>query len=250
MKPLLSAFGFLTVVPIPAKWSGDPSTLGRSIAYFPLVGLLIGLVVAVLDAGLTRLLPVPVASVLVGVALMAVSGGLHIDGLADTADGFFGARRPRARILEIMKDSRSGPMAVAAVVLVVALKLAAIDTLAPELRAGTLVLMPLAGRSAMVVCMALLGYARSEVGTGAAFAARRPWVGVAIGILLLAAIGWSACGARGLAVCGASVATAIVLSAYFQYKIGGWTGDTLGAVCELVEIVPALVVSVNIEGIV
>lgn len=249
MRGLLAALGFLTVLPIPARYSGNASTLGRSIAYFPLVGLFIGLAVAVLDAGLTRLLPVPVATVLVGMVLMAVSGGLHVDGLADTADGFFGGRRPRERILEIMKDSRSGPMAAAAVVLVVALKLAAIGTIAPELRAGTLVLVPLAGRSAMVVCMAVLSYARSEGGTGAAFAAQRPWVAVATSILILGAVGGWACGARGLAACGASVAAAIVLAAYFQYKIGGWTGDTLGAACELVEIVPALVVSVSIEGL-
>ncbi len=177
MKGFLGALGFLTVVPLPARWSGDASTLDRSVPFFPVVGLAIGFVVAGFDAGLTRYLPVPVATVLVGIALIAASGGLHLDGLADTADGFFSSRS-RERILEIMKDSRSGPLGVAAVVLVVALKLAVIGTLPHDLRMRALVLMPLAGRSGIVASMTVLRYGRPEGGVGTVFASGRPWGGL------------------------------------------------------------------------
>jgi adenosylcobinamide-GDP ribazoletransferase len=245
MKEFFGALGFLTVAPMPARWRGDASTLGRSIPFFSVVGLAIGLGAAGLDAGLTRTLPSPVATVLVVITLIAVSGALHLDGLADTADGLFSSRS-RERILEIMKDSRTGPMGVAAVVLVVALKLAAIGTLPQDLRFRTLVLMPLAGRSGMVASMTVLRYARPEGGLGSAFAARRPWGALVVSTSLLAAAGWWLCGWRGLVCGGVSLGIALALAAQSQRKIGGWTGDTLGATCEVVEIIPALVMSLRL----
>jgi adenosylcobinamide-GDP ribazoletransferase len=243
VKRLLAALGFLTVVPLPARF-GDPSILARSVPFFAIVGLLIGMVVAALDAGFVRCLPIPVATVLTGTALVAASGGLHLDGLADTADGFFSSRS-RERMLEIMKDSRTGPLGVATVALLLALKLAAIGTLPSELRTRALVLIPLAGRSAIVVNMAVLRYARKEDGLGTIFASGRHRGSVAVCICLLAAVGWWSDGERGLLAGGASLVGALLLAAYSQRKIGGFTGDTLGATCEVVEIIPALVMSAH-----
>lgn len=247
MRAFLGALGFLTVVPLPARWRGDATTLARSIPFFPVVGLAIGCAVAALDAGLSRYLPLPVTTVLAGVALIAASGGLHVDGLADTADGFFSSR-PRERILEIMKDSRTGPMGVAAVVLVIALKLAVLATLPRDLRRRALILMPLAGRSGIVACMAVLRYARPEGGLGQAFAAGRPWGALAVSVCLLAAAGWWIDGGRGLICGGASLGCALVLAVQAWRKLGGWTGDTLGATCEVVEIIPALLMSARVGG--
>jgi adenosylcobinamide-GDP ribazoletransferase len=247
MKRFLAALSFLTILPVPARWAAGGSNLGASVAFFPLVGLAIGLGAAVLDAALVRIMPLPVATVFLVSAFVAISGGLHLDGFADTADGFFGARQ-REKILAIMKDSRSGPLAIAAVVLLIALKLAAIGALAPELRFGALVLTPLSGRTAIAVSMTLTRYARPEGGTGSAFAARRPFLGLAISIALLALTGWYECGFRGLVVTGISLLGALMFTAYGKYKIGGWTGDTLGAACELGEIFPALVLSAHIGG--
>ena len=248
MKRLASAFGFLTVVPLPARLRGDGAALGGSVVFFPVVGLAIGTAVGGLDAALSRCLPASVVTVLTVIALVAVSGGLHLDGLADTADGFFSSR-PRQRILEIMKDSRSGPLAVAAVVLVVAFKLAVIGALPVDLRWRTLVLVPLAGRSGIVASMTVLPYARPEGGLGTAFAARRPWGALLLSVALLGVVGFWAAGARGLIGGAVSLAAALLLSAYAQRKIGGWTGDTLGATCEVVEIVPALVMLLRLTEI-
>jgi adenosylcobinamide-GDP ribazoletransferase len=238
VRSLLAAFGFLTVLPLPASWRGGEPELGRSATYFPLVGLVIGIGAAALDAGLARLVPVGVASVLVVIALLAISGGLHVDGLADTADGFLSSR-PRERILEIMKDSRSGPMGVAAVVCVLALKIAALQAIPRPARIGALVLAPVAGRSAMVLVQGVLRYARSA-GTGLAFSRRKPWLGVAASLAVSVAVGFFLSGWVGLAACAGCLAVTAAMAGWSQRTIGGYTGDTLGATCEVVEIVPLL----------
>jgi adenosylcobinamide-GDP ribazoletransferase len=243
MKPLLAAWRFLTVVPLPGTWGTAEEDLARSVRWFPLVGLLLGVAAAALGYGLTLVAPPAVVAAAMVVILVSFSGGLHLDGLADTADGFFSSRS-RERILEIMKDSHTGAMGVMAIVCVLLLKFAALSSLPPGRLWAAALLMPLAGRSALVMHMALLPYARPS-GLGAIFYrqnARRAafW---AAGVLALVAGGLL--GIRGLAVWAACVAVVFVLSAYAYRKIGGATGDTLGAVCEVVEIVPALVLTLG-----
>ncbi|MBI4831219.1 MAG: adenosylcobinamide-GDP ribazoletransferase [Candidatus Lindowbacteria bacterium] len=114
VKSFIAALRFLTIAPIPARWANEAEYLSRSVPLFPIVGLLIGAAIVTADFGMNLLFPSLLANGITVVALVAVSGGLHIDGLADTADGFFSSR-PRERILEIMRDSRTGPMGVVAV---------------------------------------------------------------------------------------------------------------------------------------
>ena len=172
VRAMLAALQFLTILPLPRDLDLGTRALGQGVWFFPVVGLLIGVAVAALDFGLGQILPQLPASALVVIALLLVSGGLHVDGLADTADGFFSSR-PKERILEIMHDSRSGPMAVAAVVCVLSLKLSALASLPaqpPLQRAGVIVLMALAGRCALVFQINLLPYARTEGGLCTVFA--------------------------------------------------------------------------------
>jgi hypothetical protein len=109
-----AALRFLTVLPVPGCWCGGEEALKRSVPFFAVVGLCIGGLAAGMDAAFIRILPPLPVAVLVVIFLMAASGGLHVDGLADTADGFFSSRS-RERMLEIMQDSRTGPMGTAAV---------------------------------------------------------------------------------------------------------------------------------------
>jgi adenosylcobinamide-GDP ribazoletransferase len=235
LRRLAAAIAFLTVMPLPARWRGGPSELGRSVAFFPVVGGMLGALALLADEVLIRHLPRGVASVILVIVLLAASGGLHIDGLADTADGFMSSK-PRARILEIMKDGRSGPMGVAAVVCVVALKIASLSAFEPSvLRRVAIALMPLSGRSAIVIAMTLLPYARSEGGTGSAFAEHRPWVGLVLAASAPAAIGWWWVGVAGLAPAVASGVMALAMCLWSYRTIRGWTGDTLGATCEIAE---------------
>jgi adenosylcobinamide-GDP ribazoletransferase len=246
MKRLLAAIQFLTILPLPRGFSPDERALGGSLPFFPVVGLGIGAAVAFIDRGAGLLLPAGVTSVLSVILLIAASGGLHIDGLADTADGFFSAR-PRERVLEIMRDSRTGPMGVAAIVCVVALKIALIASVASPGRAWVLLLTPIAGRCALLVQMALLPYARPE-GLARVFHQNRSPRHLLWAAAFLTAAGAIAGGIPGLAAAGASLLFALLFAAYVRRKIGGLTGDTLGAACEWTELAPALVASAWLHG--
>ena len=174
--------------------------------------------------------------------ISAVSGGMHLDGLSDTADGFLSAR-PRARILEIMKDSHVGVMGAAAIASLLLLKASAVASIPREMLWRVAFLMPVAGRSALVVSMAVLPYARPEGGVASVFYKRRLRSAALLAAALLATAGWLACRWSGLVCAGASVGAVLLFSAWAYRRIGGATGDTLGAACEIAEVVPALVLS-------
>ncbi len=237
MKPLFSALRFLTLLPIPDSWCGDEDDFNQSPNWYPLVGLLIGLVLMVCDQIFCWLLPLPVASVLLLVAMIAVSGALHLDGLADSADAFFSSRG-REQMLEIMKDSRSGPMGVTAIVLLLLLKLMLLISLPPAWRWQVVILTPLAGRSSLTFVSSWLAYARAT-GTGA-FTSKESTRGrmlIAVAVTLVATLMLLG----GVAGLGTFILIALgvtLLGRYSQRKIGGFTGDTLGATCELVELIP------------
>jgi adenosylcobinamide-GDP ribazoletransferase len=242
MKPFFAAVLFLTKLPLPCKWGGDETDLARSAVYFPVVGLAIGGVVVLLDVVVCAVLPFPmVNSLLTVLALVAVSGALHLDGLADTADGVFSSR-PRDRVLEIMRDSQIGTMGALLLVGVLALKWAALSELTESLRWQCLLLMPLAGRCALVTQLAVLPYARPEGGLASLFANQVKASHAAWALLFLLAVSWSALAGAGLLVSLAALVGIAFLCAYFRQKLGGLTGDTLGATCELVEAIPLLVV--------
>jgi adenosylcobinamide-GDP ribazoletransferase len=240
IRPLLAAIQFLTVIPFPKSFTGGEKELEKCMPFFPVVGLLIGIIIAAFDHVMGFMLPLLPASVMTAIAMTAISGGLHMDGLADTADGFFSAR-PRERILEIMRDSRTGVMGVLAVVFVIVLKVSILISLPPPFRPGIIVLMPLAGRCSFVVMMTVLPYARREGGLATAFGVGKSWVNVLWTSAFLLAAGWLAGSWMGLAASISALLMAALFSVYCFRKIGGYTGDTLGAGCELTEIIPAIV---------
>jgi adenosylcobinamide-GDP ribazoletransferase len=243
MWRLTAALKFLTVLPVPSGGDTRERDLAGSLPFFPVVGLLIGALVAALALGLGRVLPPLPAAALIVIALVAVSGGLHLDGLSDSADGFFSSR-PRERILEIMRDSRAGPMGIIAIVSVMGLKFATLAS-TPEIHLWSAVfLMPIAGRCALVVGMASLPYARPEGGLGSALYKGWRKTSAGLSILLLVSAGWIVAGWAGLIAAGSSVLVTLLLAAYTYHKIGGATGDTLGAGCEIAEVVPALTLAV------
>ncbi|MBN2643948.1 adenosylcobinamide-GDP ribazoletransferase [Trichloromonas sp.] len=241
MQALCAAIRFLTIIPMPGHWGEAEQSLRGSPPWYPVVGLLLGLILTTTDMLLRWLLPMPVASCLLLVVMIALTGALHLDGLADSADAFF-SHRDRENMLTIMKDSRSGPMGVMAVFCLLALKLTILFSLPTSWRAPALILMPVAGRSTILQLIGLLPYARPTAGT-AAFtkgAGRRSSLLVALGILVCVALTLVPIGVAVLItlICGAA---GYALAAYYRIKIGGYTGDTLGAACELSETIPALV---------
>jgi adenosylcobinamide-GDP ribazoletransferase len=241
MKRFLAAVQFLTILPLPRSFSPGEQVLGGSLPFFPLVGLAIGAAVALVDWGVGHLFPPLVTSVLTVILLIGVSGGLHLDGLADTADGLLSSR-PRERVLEIMRDSRTGPMGVAAIVCLVALKISLLASVAAPARPWVLLMTPVAGRSALLIHMALLPYLRQE-GLARIFHINRSRGHLLWAAAFTAGVGFAAGGVPGLLAGGVSLLFALAFTAYIRWRLGGLTGDTLGAACEWTELAPALVAS-------
>jgi len=239
MKPIIAAIRFLTILPLPGAYGSGEKDLASSVPFFPVVGLLAGAAALGVSWLLLRAFPPVPAALLLVAFLAAVSGGLHLDGLADTADAFLSSRR-RERMLEIMKDSHMGVMACLALFFVLGLKVALFASLPPKLWLRAAFLAPVAGRCALVISMALLPYVRPKGGLGAAFYRNRPrlaaWLAAAV---LFAAAAWAA-GLAGLIAAAGAIAIVFIFCAWSWRKIGGATGDTLGASCELAELAPPL----------
>jgi adenosylcobinamide-GDP ribazoletransferase len=237
MNSFLAALQFLTVFPIPARLATKLNGLGileNSSRWFPAVGLILGCLCAAVDWALLHIFPQPVTSVVVVIALSYASGGLHMDGLADTADGFMSAR-PKERILEIMRDSRSGPMGVLALISVFSIKLMALSSLQGEVRMAALILAPALGRLSALYLLSRLQYARKEGGLATVFLGKNLGYAVAVNGIALSLIAAGLMGVPGLMwVLSALVGTEI-FARMCQRKIQGFTGDTLGASCESIE---------------
>lgn len=230
------ALTLLTRIPAPRASDDDRSGLGAAAPWFPVVGALVGAVTAAALWGLTALLAAPALAAAAAVGLGAVlTGALHLDGLADTADGF-GSDRPRAETLRILRDPAVGSFGVAAVVVVLLVRTAAAAALAARGAVWPwLVVAPVLARWAIVALVYALPYARSDGGLGASVAGRvrlRHVAGATAAAALLGAgpAGW------GGAVCWAAVAgVAATAGVWCRRRLGGVTGDTLGAATELAE---------------
>ncbi|TCP40789.1 adenosylcobinamide-GDP ribazoletransferase [Rhodovulum marinum] len=233
----LLAVQFLTRLPVPVDPGFTPERMTRAIRYFPLVGLGLGLALAAVY-GLSALVFPPVVAALLAVAAgVRLTGALHEDGLADLADGL-GGGLTRERALEIMRDSRIGSYGAVTLGLVLALKVAALAGLGGAVAVAALVAAHTLSRLATVVMTGRLAYARAEGKAG--FASTGPGrdgmrIALATGALALAGL-WLAAGS-GAAV-GAVIAAGIVylwFEAMLRRRLGGQTGDALGALQQLCE---------------
>lgn len=232
MIALLIALQFLTRLPVSLPGMPTPEQVGRSLLWYPAVGLLLGLLLwgAHLLLGQTSAL---LQAAIILALWVALSGGLHLDGLADTADAWVGGFGDRERTLTIMKDPRSGPIAVVVLVLLLLLKFAALFTLLQAGQGIYLMLLPWLGRSLLPLLLATTPYVRAG-GLGQALAdhlPRRqlPWVlGVHVAGMLL--FGW-----QGLLALVAGLLLFAWLRRALLQRLGGTTGDTAGALVELAE---------------
>lgn len=235
-KQCNAAFRFLTVIPLPGTSGTDLEDLRGALLFFPVVGMGLGFISGAAAWLAWQFLPPLVAAVVVTFVLLSFSGALHLDGLADCADGFFSARE-RGRMLEIMRDSRIGVMGVVAVVMIVLLKVSVLSVLERDHAVRAAFLMPVAGRTALVMMISLLPYVRKEGGLASPFYCTRSSWPLLLSLMLLFASGFVAMGIQGL-IAGLVVMLVVFLfSRLCRRKIGGATGDTLGASCELAETV-------------
>ena len=235
LDDLRIAGAFLTILPISAPGAGRPGALAGAAWSFPVIGLLVGLaagIVHVLAGGLG--LPAWLTATLAVATLVLLTGALHEDGLGDFFDGLGGGDRERR--LQIMRDSQAGNFAVVALVLVLAARIAALAAIAdPDMVGLVLAMAATASRAAMVAAMHLLPNAR---GDGLSVAAGRPdrqtlWYALAIA----AAVAVLAVGPAAALTCLAMAAIGgLAIGWLAQRRLGGQTGDVLGAVQQCAEL--------------
>lgn len=227
------SWSFLTILPAPAV-AVRPTTLAGAVALFPLVGALAGLALGGLGLVLDHVLPRgPVAVLLLAVGVLA-TGGLHLDGLMDTADGVFGGRSPERR-LEIMRDSRVGAFGVAAGTLALLGEYAGLAELTGQARLLALVAALAASRWGMALAIASFPAARTS-GLGAAFhqaGARRLTLLAASALALGIGVG---CGLLGLLALVDAALVVLAGGRFLVARLGGLTGDTYGALAVIAEI--------------
>lgn len=238
MLPFWIALQFLSSLPVRLPGMPAPQEMGRSLLFYPVVGLLFG-VLLWLASHLLHGVAAPLHAALLLALWVLLSGALHLDGLADSADAWLGGFGDRERTLQIMKDPRSGPIAVVTLVLVLLLKFCALWVLVERGAAGLLVLAPVVGRAALLGLFLGTPYVRSG-GLGSALAEHLPRRGAAWVLLGSAALcvtlgGWS--------VLWVLLLTAVAfawLRRVMCKRLGGTTGDTAGALLELLELVVVL----------
>ena len=240
------ALSFITTLPAGTFSQTVPDAeLGRAQAWFPLVGLLLGLVLSG-ALGLLRpwLAPGIVAALLLGIHFL-LTGGFHLDGVADVTDGLMSGRLDTAKIFAIMKDSYLGSMGAVALVLLLLLKYAALVVLIGKHPAAVL-LFPVLGRYALVQLTFSCDYARPEGGLGAVFTrfCGRSELVTALVTALVAAL--FTAGVRGLLAFFAVALYSACVGLYARRRFGGVTGDFLGFVCETGEAVALLVLAAGL----
>ena len=238
MKHLKSALQFLTILPLGGS---EPFDSRNIVPYFPLVGLVVGLLLAVFDKIAAMFWIRPVAAAVDVILLAAVTGAFHLDGLADAADGMFG-HRSRERALEIMKDSRVGAMGLVTIVGCLMLKWAGLMAVGAHHRFLMLLLIPAYARSGMMFGIRALPYGRPGGGTAFAFF-ENPLKPEDFKWLLAPVAGSFFLGWRGIWLNLVFALTLAAILGFYRKRMGCITGDMLGAMTELMETVLFLMMS-------
>jgi len=257
LQAAVAAFQFLTRIPVPVEVPFERPVLTRSIIYFPLAGAAIGLCLSAVSWALPHVLPPWPSAVVLLAIWIGISGGLHLDGWMDTADGVL-SHRSRDRMLEIMKDSRVGAMGVIAAVLLLLLKASLIAWLIGEGGSQAYIAIPAVlvvsavwSRAWMGIAIAGWKPARSNEGIGQLFHGVKPMYALAsaglaafISFVALIINGINIIEAPLLAVSGGCIAlvTGGLMAFWLNRKLGGLTGDTYGAMNEAVELAMLLAV--------
>ena len=227
MSPFFAALQFLTVVPV--QRSFDDEAVAKSLLYFPVVGLVVGFFLIIFASFFQS---AAVGAALTLVIWVIISGGLHLDGLADSADAWAAGRGNKARALEVMKDPRCGPFAVVVIVLLLLTKFAALSVLLETNQLAALLIAPVLGRTAVLALYYSTSYVR-ENGLGNLYAQYldKNMILLVAGISVLLSVF-----ILGLWAVLVAIAVLALMRWLMVQQIGGMTGDTIGAAVEVVEV--------------
>ena len=230
----LAALKFLTILRS-RRWREPTSeALARSTGFFPLAGIIIGLILAGSYWLLRFILPFNVVGGLMLVGAAVLSGGLHLDGFIDTFDGMGGHKPAKAR-RDAMRDTHTGAFGVVAVILLLLVKYLSLSNVPEGWMMPILILMPTLSRWTMVYAIFAHPYARPS-GLGTAFKKGTDWRKLLIATAIALAAVIPLFGVAGLVIMLGVWLTALAMTSYLKGKFGGLTGDTYGAVNEVAEV--------------
>ena len=244
MTPFWIALQFLTTFPIQLKAMPSKQQNGQSLLFYPVVGLLIGGILALLAFTLYSL-PIILLSSILLVVWIWLTGGLHLDGLADTADAWVGGFGDAERTLKIMKDPACGPIGVLSLVMICLLKWSALYVLLQQQMYLALVVFPVLGRLAPLFLFLTTQYVR-EKGLGSSIAATIPRK-LAYMVFILCLSGSLYFSWLGVVSILAFICTLLYLRWKFIQRIGGVTGDTIGAAIEITEVSSLMVFAIGLH---
>jgi adenosylcobinamide-GDP ribazoletransferase len=232
MSGLVLAIRYLTIVPLPGQ--GDTTRgLGGAAAWFPVVGVTLGLLLAGVDQVVTRLFSSLLSALLTVTVWKGLTGGLHLDGLADCLDGLMG--HDREQRLAIMRDSRIGTFGAVGLVLFLMLEVAALTDLPAAQRWRLLVAAPAVARAVPPLLARCFSAARAE-GQGAAFVAGVRVGGATVALVVGLLVSVIVLGGVGLGAAVVALLIAVIVAAVMARRLGGLTGDVLGAAVEAAEL--------------
>ena len=234
VQSLLIAMQFLTRIPVPSIGRVDNRIVGMSLLWYPLVGLLIGVILWLFQAGLALMLPQQwsLQAALLLTLWCLLTGGLHLDGLADSADAWVGGFGDRQRTLELMKDPTCGPAAVLLIVLLLLVKFSALSALL-SLNSTWLLIAPVVGRALLLLLFLTTHYVR-QGGLGEVLSEAFPRR-AAQGVLVVLSVLLLSAGSIGFTVLVLVLLLFFGLRYLMIERLGGTTGDTAGALVELGE---------------
>lgn len=231
MNSFLLALQFLTIIPVTHTFNANDKQFGYSCLYYPLIGLLIGILLA-FSSLLLADLAIQIQATIILIIWVMLTGGLHLDGLADSADAWVGGFGSQQRSLEIMKDPAAGPVAVVVLFLLLLLKWSILIEILDEQTIEVLILTPMLGRLAILIMMLSTNYIRTT-GLGTKLVANLPKSSAKIIILISVLTGFYY-----LELLPMLFMLFMLLIVRYQAnkRLGGVTGDVYGAAVELVEV--------------
>ena len=237
----LAAIRFLTTIPLPWWRDSTPEELGRSTGFFPVIGIIIGLILIGLNWLFGLFLPSPVVHILLVVSSVVISGAMHLDGFVDTCDGIAGQKTPEER-WRVMSDSRSGGFGIIGICCLLLAKYVSLNSVPPNLIMLTLLLMPTISRWAMVYAIFAYPYAKPS-GLGIIVKQEARWHRFVWATVITLAVAIALAQLIGLAIMLVIWVIILVMAAYLKRKFSGLTGDTYGAINEVAEVCVLILVS-------
>lgn len=243
MKNFILILQFLTRIPINTEIEIKEDSFAKGIAYFPLVGLIIGLANAVVYLGFSKLFTGVLPLIMVTLMNILITGGLHLDGLADTCDGIFSART-RDKMLEIMKDSRLGTNGAVAIVFDLALRIAFMDYIGKPYIIKIIIITPIISRIMISLLISLSSKNGKGNGLGSLFVGKATGRTTLVSFFIGTLVSFLILGYSSIIIIGLSCIFILLYRKYILAKLGVVTGDILGGANELSEILTLLIFSI------